>query len=111
MYIDNKRKYNDWWIFWSTSAGVAIAMWVDNSWPIAMPEPYQSTDISWKAPFCKKAMAKWSGIIPGSECTNKLVTRRSDNRIKPRVSILSITEQIIASWCFQGYSLATVFKV
>ena len=33
---------------------------------------------------CKNDVAKQSGVIPGGECMNRLVTKRSDIRIRPR---------------------------
>ena len=56
-------------------------------------------------------MAKSSRIIPGSECMNRLVTTRSDIRIRPRGLAYRThwyyTGHIIASYCFQ--SLIRIF--
>ena len=50
-----------------------------------MHEPYKSNDISYKNTFgMKKGAAKQNQNIPGSECMNGLVIRRSDIRTRPK---------------------------
>ena len=65
-------------------------MLANNSGLIAMHEPHKSDDISCKNTFSVlEGVAKYSRIIPGSECLNKLAIARSDIRIRPRLSILN----------------------
>ena len=49
--IFSGQKCTDWCAFWSTSAGVAVYMWVNNSGLIAMHEPYKSNNILCKNTF------------------------------------------------------------
>ena len=64
-------------------------MWVNNSGPIAMHEPYKSDDISCKNSFgIEKGAAKWSRIIPGSECMKRLATTISYITILPRLMVV-----------------------
>ena len=56
-----------------------------------MHEPYKNNDISCKNTFGVEKV--WSNkvesYIPGSECTNRLATTRSDIKIQPRLSLLN----------------------
>ena len=71
-------------------------MWVNNSEPIAMHEPYKN-DITCKNTFgVNKGVAKYSRIISGNECINRLVTRRSD--------MISECNQGLAYWTHKYYT-------
>ena len=93
-------------MFWSTSARVASCVWVKNSGPIVMHEPYKNNDISCKNPFGVKK------VHPGKIEPYLEVNAWTDWQLQDLISVLPrglahwthwyYTGHIIASYCFQG---------